>query len=1001
MKRILLLFALLVVSVFGWTAFAQEVSGGKNCETVKEKPNYITPAPSKILAIDTILDGSFEFGGYWNDYSSNFGFTNCDVGWCGTGLGSGPRTGFYWSWHGGIAAVEIGEVSQFVQLEESDSLVFYLEAPLCSGSSSDEFWVMVDSDTIMAVSASSYGFCDQVGYRRISLPIMQYSDGGVHQIKFRSESLSGSITNWFVDDVEIIKDIFKVEAISVTNPRCVGSNDGIILLEGSGGSQPYQFSLDSINFKYGSSFSGLAPGDYVVWMKDINGQVTKSDTITVGSAKALVGGLVAKTNPKCINQMNGTLRLEASGGKAPYTFTLPSQGKTNNTGVFKNLGPGVYVPEIRDALGCLLVLDSVFLTAPTEVLFSVFVNQIPNCSQGNTGSIHVVVDQGTGPFNYYLNGELQASAQFDDLGIGTYQIRVEDANGCLSASQEVSLTGPSLIGIANVQTTPAECPFGLGVIQITPSGDTAGVQYSIDGVNFSTSPIFDSLLTGNYTVYVSNLAGCTASQEVLVEQAAGLDVAYTLSQGEDCSNQAPASITFTASNGVPPYAYRMNLNPFQSSPTFDSLPAGTHSFTIIDSRGCALGVGPIEVNPYKTMELAAFVDVSPSCASSVDGSIVGVVNFGVAPYTYALTGFNDQNTGVFTGVAAGAYYFEVRDARGCSIGDSLFVSAPSPLSVSLGTVQDLSCFSEGNGIIQAMASGGTAPYTYSLDGQNFVSQPVFGALTRGSYRVTVQDANGCKALSNFVTLSTPSAANVQITVNHVKCYGGNDGRVVLTINGGEGPFTYGESIDGPWFPISNLNNLEAGAFQLYVRDNKGCVTYAGAVEITQPSELALNYTVMPEVSPRSGKIFLNASGGTKPYAYYYFRNGWQGIVGTEISFLAGGDYWLVVQDNRGCTDTAVVNVPSQLSLAEADGAEVTLYPNPSQGRVVLSWDNVKPVRVWVSNAMGQQVFEYSLAGAAESGSVEINHEAWSAGWYVLYWEDDTGLIHPMKWMVQE
>ena len=62
---------------------------------------------------DVIADGSFEAGTpnpFWGEYSANFGTPICDVPGCGTGGGTGPRTGAYWTWLGGISAYE--ELSQ-------------------------------------------------------------------------------------------------------------------------------------------------------------------------------------------------------------------------------------------------------------------------------------------------------------------------------------------------------------------------------------------------------------------------------------------------------------------------------------------------------------------------------------------------------------------------------------------------------------------------------------------------------------------------------------------------------------------------------------------------------------------------------------------------------------------------------------------------------------------------------------------------------------------------
>ncbi len=51
-------------------------------------------------------------------------------------------------------------------------------------------------------------------------------------------------------------------------------------------------------------------------------------------------------------------------------------------------------------------------------------------------------------------------------------------------------------------------------------------------------------------------------------------------------------------------------------------------------------------------------------------------------------------------------------------------------------------------------TGGTFPYSYSIDGQNFQPSPVFDNLEIGFYTLTVQDGNGCTAMIDFEIMTT-------------------------------------------------------------------------------------------------------------------------------------------------------------------------------------------------------------------------------------------------------
>ncbi|HET9494904.1 MAG TPA: zinc-dependent metalloprotease family protein, partial [Chloroflexia bacterium] len=79
-----------------------------------------TATPTSCPVQNVIVDGSFEAGSpnpYWDEGSTNFGTPLCDAASCGTGGGTaGPRTGAWWSWFGGVQAVEDAFVSQSVNI---------------------------------------------------------------------------------------------------------------------------------------------------------------------------------------------------------------------------------------------------------------------------------------------------------------------------------------------------------------------------------------------------------------------------------------------------------------------------------------------------------------------------------------------------------------------------------------------------------------------------------------------------------------------------------------------------------------------------------------------------------------------------------------------------------------------------------------------------------------------------------------------------------------------
>ena len=85
-----------------------------------------------------------------------------------------------------------------------------------------------------------------------------------------------------------------------------------------------------------------------------------------------------------------------------------------------------------------------------------------------------------------------------------------------------------------------------------------------------------------------------------------------------------------------------------------------------------------------------------------------------------------------------------------------------------------------NGSFSVDVTGGTAPYTYSIDGTTFQSGATFSGLEPGNYTVTVKDANECEAtatveIEEIPVVSFASEVNpiIQASCQISSCHGDN------------------------------------------------------------------------------------------------------------------------------------------------------------------------------------------------------------------------------------
>ncbi len=190
-----------------------------------------------------------------------------------------------------------------------------------------------------------------------------------------------------------------------------------------------------------------------------------------------------------------------------------------------------------------------------------------------------------------------------------------------------------------------------------------------------------------------------------------------------------------------------------------------------------------------------------------------------------------QGGTTFGSLGAGSYTLLVRDANGCEASQSVTLTAPSAPSLSANVGSQPSC-GQNNGFITVSASGGRAPYQFSLNGGALQGGTTFGSLGAGSYTLLVRDANGCEASRSF-TLQDEGSISLAIASTNKPGCGQTNGAITVQTNGGVAPFTYALN-SGNFQNSATFTNLGAGTYTIRVRDGRGCQGAIG-VELRDPS----------------------------------------------------------------------------------------------------------------------------------------------------------------------
>ena len=152
-------------------------------------------------------DGGFELGSpnpVWDEASTNFGTPLCTVAGCGTGNGTGPRSGTWWAWFGGIGSqLEVGSLNQdLVIAPGAATLTFWLEVPSNNNNPDDFLAVSIDETEVFRVTGDAAAAYAE--YAQVTLDVSAFADGSSHTLTFDSTTNPGEVsTNFFVDDVAL------------------------------------------------------------------------------------------------------------------------------------------------------------------------------------------------------------------------------------------------------------------------------------------------------------------------------------------------------------------------------------------------------------------------------------------------------------------------------------------------------------------------------------------------------------------------------------------------------------------------------------------------------------------------------------------------------------------------------------------------------------------------------------------------------------------------------
>lgn len=357
------------------------------------------------------------------------------------------------------------------------------------------------------------------------------------------------------------------------NPSTCGNSDGNATANPAGGATPYTYLWS--NSLSTQTITGLSAGNYSVTVTDDNG-CSVTGNANIGN----MGGPVVASSvtPEYCSSGNGSATVSVTGGSSPFFYSWnssPAQFDSLATG----LSAGTYSFTVTDDNNC-MTTGTATITGISGPDMPVTTQTNPSCGQPD-GGIVVSVTGGTSPFQYSNDGgtNFQSDSLFNNLSAGIYDIIVRDANNCFSAATAVTLATTGGITVT-ATSIPASCnEANNGSATATPAGGNSPYAYLWS--NNQTLQTATGLAMNNYSVTITDSAGCSGAASVIVGAAGGGPVA-SIAQN-DTAIFYGTSIQLSASGGI---TYQWSTGETAQNITVTPLASTSYIVTVTDAAGC-------------------------------------------------------------------------------------------------------------------------------------------------------------------------------------------------------------------------------------------------------------------------------------------------------------------------------------------------------------------------------------------------------------------------------
>jgi hypothetical protein len=472
------------------------------------------------------------------------------------------------------------------------------------------------------------------------------------------------------------------------------------------------------------------------------------------------------------------------------------------------------VVTVTDTNGC-SDTASITLKTRSSLSLSVVAKTDLTCFGDTNGVISVQASAGIPKYTYSWS-VAGSDSILSNLSAGTYVAYATDSIGCKD-SLSVQVNEPAQIAISFNNVVDPNCNYdSTGSISVASTGGTGIHSYLWS--NADTTSITTNLAAGQYSITVTDSAGCTqSSTQALVAKSSMTNSGLSLSNPV-CYNDSTGTASITITGGVSPLAYAWSQG--GTTQGISNLPSGVYRVTVTDSLNCTY-VDSAVVNANFAKTETGLPQDTANCGAPV--LLTPATNF--KTYVWS-TGSGSKSTLIPT---TQIVTFEGLDSNNCKTFDTVNVAIHTAPVVNLGSDTINGCegtpeiLDAGSGFVSYLWSSGDTTQQLSVS-------------STGKVGVVISDTNNCKAAdSTYIVLH--ELPKIDLGSDTVICEQKWTGS--LTLDAGSGFTSYNWS-NGDQIQTSTINN--PGTYSVEVENSHGCLNSDTVVVSLDPC-LGIDHSV--------------------------------------------------------------------------------------------------------------------------------------------------------------